>query len=333
MIEIDAEGIDYYVFGGRLRSQLEFPDLSRAPDRKPPYREFLVDESGPPRPIQLLGTNEMAPEWIYKLHRLDDGLLLEYGAVGSFRIDKHGWRLIWYPDAGSEIDPDILLEMARAILLGPVMALALHQSGAICLHGSAVTIGGRAVAFVAPKHHGKSTLALALTAAGARLVTDDLVAIEIGTPPILLPGVHSVRLMADVADLLARGFVRAVLKDGFKRTLTNLPQGSLVWEPAPLEAVYVIRSVVAVPDGGAVDRVLLPPTRATLALAHGKKLVDELVGLREAGTMLKEITKIVTGTPIYELKVVRDIDRLPEVVSEILAWHDGSMEGARRGGA
>ncbi len=67
----------------------------------------------------------------------------------------------------------------RADLLGRVMALAAHADGRLTLHASAVSVAGRAVAFVGPKHAGKSTLALALVRKGARLLTDDTLVVRL----------------------------------------------------------------------------------------------------------------------------------------------------------
>jgi len=326
VITIDAGGIDYFVFGGHLRSQLEIPDLSPAQERNRPDWELAVSAAAPPESIELLGTREVEPGWEFRLHRVADGLRLDYRGTGSYCIHAGGSRIVWHPDPESNVNPDFLLEMARAILLGPVMALALHQAGILCLHGSAVTIGGRAVAFLAPKLHGKSTLALALTDAGARFLTDDLVAIDVRATPVVLPGVHSVRLRSDTARRLGERFARATLTEGYKQTLTNLPRRALGWEPAPLAAVYLVRPTRAIDDGKAVAREAMPATRAAVSMALEKKLTDDLIGLREAGSMLQWIGDVVSAVPVYRLSLLRDLERLPDVVRELMAWHGAIPE-------
>ena len=316
---------DYFVFGGRLRSQLEFPDLSPAPNGEAPDRELSIVQSDPPSPIDLIGTREIEPGWSYQLNSVEGGQCLEYGSTGSFGIYEGGRKLVWYPDPDSPLDPEIRLEMVRAILLGPVMALALHQSGILCLHGSAVTIGGRAVAFLAPKHYGKSTLALALTAEGARLLTDDLVAIDTASPPEALPGVHSVRLLADVAEHVREAFGGTV-REGFKKTLTNFPINSLAWTPAPLDAIYLIRPARSTQVDGAVSRQVVSRIPAASSLAQEKKLTDGLMGLQEAGVQLGRIASVVRSVPVYELRIVRDLARLREAVAVLMAWHGATSD-------
>jgi hypothetical protein len=313
--------VDYLAFGGRLRSELEFPDLSPARGEGHPDWSLRIEASAPPASLEFRGSREIAPDWAFRLHRVENGLRLDYGGTGSYGIHSGGREIVWYPGTEPE-DPALRMEMVRAILLGPVMALALHEAGVLCLHGSAVAIGDRAVAFLAPKFHGKSTLALALTDAGARLLSDDLVAVRPGEPPTVLPGVHSVRVMRDVADRVGARFPEATSTPGFKTTLTNLSPEDLAWSPVGLAAIYLLAPKRELADGKSANRRALSPARAAAALAYGKKVTDELVGLVEAGSMLQSIADVVARVPVYELFLVRDLDRLPGVVREILAWHE-----------
>jgi serine kinase of HPr protein (carbohydrate metabolism regulator) len=72
--------------------------------------------------------------------------------------------------------------------------VALHLQGLLCLHGSGVGIDGSAVAFLANKGAGKSTLATALCAAGATLVTDDMLPVDPRSPVMAWPSMPAVRL-------------------------------------------------------------------------------------------------------------------------------------------
>jgi hypothetical protein len=310
----------YFVFGGCLRSELDFPDLSPVLSPDQPDWQLRLDTSDPPEPIELQGTRWIEPDWEFRLYRVANGQRLDYGGVGSFGIYSGGRELVWYPGSRPE-DERIRLEMARAIVLGPVMALALQQAGILCLHGSAVTIGEEAVAFLAPKFHGKSTLALALTAAGGRLLTDDLVAIRPSASPVVLPGVHSVRVMKDVAEQLGERFSEATIAEGFKTTFSDLPAASLAWEPTPLAAIYLLEPRAGLEDDLSARREAVSTLRAALELAHGKKLTDGLIGSAEAGSMLEWIATVTANVPVYRMAILRDLERLPEVVAEVMAWH------------
>ena len=70
---------------------------------------------------------------------------------------------------------------AGALLTGQTLPLAATLQGRACLHASAVVLGGEAIAFVGGPGAGKTTLASALVAEGAELLTDDVLALE-GAP-------------------------------------------------------------------------------------------------------------------------------------------------------
>jgi hypothetical protein len=211
------------------------------------------------------------------------------------------------------------------------MALALHEAGTLCLHGSAVAVGQGGVGFLAPKGYGKSTLAAVLAAAGGRLMSDDVVAVIPSTAPEILPGVHSVRMWSDVTELLTEAFPGAQVRDGWKKTLTNLPRHRLGWERLPLDAVYLIRPNSDSREDMAASRVRVGPGEAALSLARNTKLTDDLVGFLEAGKMLQWIGEVVSRIPVYQLEVPWDLERLPGVAAQILSWHSGttSSENSR----
>jgi hypothetical protein len=205
------------------------------------------------------------------------------------------------------------------------MALALHESRILCLHGSAVMIEKKAIGFLAPKGFGKSTLAVALTAAGGRLMSDDLLAVTTSGAPEVLPGVHSVRMHSDVTELMVDQFPGAFLRDGWKNTLTNIPEHRLGWNRAALDALYILSPILEPLGDELVRRTRMKSMEAALSLATHTKVTDLLSHLEE-GTMLLWITEIVSKVPVYRLEVTRELERLPRVAAQISYWHS---EGAR----
>lgn len=99
--------------------------------------------------------------------------------------------------AGREIAVDVFDEdQIIPFLLGPVMAILLHQKGFLVLHGSAVKINDGAVAFLGYRGFGKSTTVINLYKKGYPLVADDILAITFDNDdkPIVYPGYLHVRL-------------------------------------------------------------------------------------------------------------------------------------------
>lgn len=308
----------YRLFGGVLESDLVFPELALDETNDAPRWRFTVSASVPPQhETTTLGARTTGIEE-YELSRTTTGHRLRYSHGGIFDIDGDGARITWYRRDGAA------LELVRNIVIGPALALALEAGGELCLHGSAVVIDGRAIAFVGPKHHGKSTIAAALTRAGARLVGDDLIAIApgaYGTPAHVRPGVASLRLWSDAASAIDVGGIGRAISDGMKTTATDLRDAAVARTAAPLAALYLLQPVTVTSGGAAVLRAPVRAAEATIALAQQMKLPGSLVGVRGAAARLGAVAVVAANVPVFRLAVVRDFGRLPAVVSELLNWH------------
>jgi hypothetical protein len=116
--------------------------------------------------------------------------------VGAFLV-RHGREIVIDPAPGVEE------RLLRLSLLGPALALLLHQRGFLIVHASVVAQGDCAVAFLGKNGWGKSTIAAALHLKGYDLVTDDVAAIQLGADgPRVLPSFPQVKLWPEAARLL-----------------------------------------------------------------------------------------------------------------------------------
>lgn len=116
--------------------------------------------------------------------------------VGAFLV-RGGREIV--VDAARDVEDRVL----RLSILGPALALLLHQRGFLVLHASVVARGGEAVAFLGDSGWGKSTIAAALHAKGYDFVADDVAAITLGPDgPHVLPGYPQAKLWPDAATLL-----------------------------------------------------------------------------------------------------------------------------------
>lgn len=312
----------YAAFGGVLASAIDFPELLPVTAvARPDWRFDVASGNAPALPLELVGERRIGPEW-YRLQRAAHGFRLEYSHAGVFDITADGSAIVWY-----ERD-DALLERVRSIVLGPALALALELAGFLCLHGSAVTVGDEAIAFVGPKYHGKSTLATALVGAGARLVADDLLAVLPGpAASIVRPGVASVRLWEDAARALPLSRICNERVSGVKVTATGFARDHVVHDESRLAAVYVLAPVRSLPDGEGLARAPLRGAAAAVTLAQQCKLADELIGLAAAGRRLATAAAVARTAPVSMLRVVRDFARLDALADQIIAWHAGAPHG------
>ena len=314
----------YSIFGGSLRSALELPALpaSAAPDETWSLR---VHSGAPPAPAgALLGTEEVDPGCTVRMHHQANGLRLAYDDTGTFDILEGGREITWYRPEGA---PE---ELARLDIIGRVLATALHLEGVLALHGSGVAIGEQAVAFVAPKTFGKSSLALALVNAGARFISDDTLPVEPGPVPVVRPGVDHVRLCGDSADRLTASDAGLTNKaNGAKVTLPMRDRGASSADRTPLAAVYLLSPAPA----GATDaarRARLASVPAAVALVRHAKIGGLLRG-REAARLLDQATEVARTVPVYLLEVARDLDRLGEAADAIMGWHSGLQQAGDPG--
>jgi hypothetical protein len=316
----------YSVFGGCLAAEFPIPDLVPRRAGRADWRCVVADGPPPELPLDPVGEHDV-DGWPYLLSRGPDRLRLVFAGCYVFDILDAGRRIVWYPSS------EATDENVRALLLGPVLALVHDTGGALSLHGSAVAIGGEGIAFLAPKHHGKSTLALALTLAGGRHLSDDVVVVDPDPVLRVRPGVHSVRLWHDAAEVLATEAAGGVIVDGTKKTLTEMSARRLQRSAVPLGAVYVLRPVLPAEDDAgrtvpAVEREELPPIMATITLTGHTKLAPTLVGRDGSALQFLRAAEIARRAPVYALRVVRGFDRLDEVVRTILGWHAGARRRA-----
>ncbi|NYB52802.1 MAG: hypothetical protein HVN35_09630 [Methanobacteriaceae archaeon] len=175
----------YKAFGLEIASEIELPGMvegSGYPDVR-----IVLGEADPSQVTHadVKGTNYLVA---------GSDVYLWWEDIGKVKISG-GNRVTVEPvaelDDGDEIN-------VIPFLLGPVMALMLHQRGFLVLHGSAVKVDGGAVAFLGHRGNGKSTTAIHLYVDGYPLVADDILAIKfIDGKAVVYPGYPHVRLSED----------------------------------------------------------------------------------------------------------------------------------------
>jgi hypothetical protein len=261
-----------------------------------------------------MGTEEVEAGVMVTLFRTGDAFRVVFDDTGCFDVSADGRRITWIPPVAPN------LEAARIDILGRVFAVALDREGVIALHGSAVALGGVAVAFLAPKFHGKSTTATALVNAGGRLLADDLVPVTPGASPMVLPSVPIVQLWPDSARRVA-GSASPVSTD------QKAPKLQVAWtgsernatDPVPLAAVYLLAPVRPEPTG-VVRRHRVSGIEAALALL-GQAKVGTLLGAERRSELLHRMADLSNEVPVYRLEIPRDFDRIGELTSSVLKWH------------
>lgn len=189
----------YRAHGLSVSSEVELP---LPPADRPADDPDVALRVGAPRsvpqedaPGTLLATlRDDSGTALYTLARQADRTVLRYPGLCEFVADPELRRIEAHVHRGT--DPGVVPVLAAASLL----AVCLKVRGALLLHASAVQVGDRAVAFVGAAGMGKSTLAALFVTHGHRLVSDDLLRVDLG-PATVYSGSTENRLRSNSSEL------------------------------------------------------------------------------------------------------------------------------------
>ncbi|MFB0613911.1 serine kinase [Aurantiacibacter poecillastricola] len=298
----------YSAFGLGIASQVPLPELTSGSASAP------CDLS-----IELM-EGEWDPAEDNRFTFTEREQFLRWWEVGEFTVHD-GCRIEVLPAPG--VGPDLM----GFALLGPVMGLVLQSRGNLVLHGSALSVAGKAVAFLGDKGAGKSTTAAALVSAGHHLLTDDLIAIR--TDPAtqestIAPAFGQVKLAADAAGAIAlvraqrRPQVKAVIdKDRFM-----LAEG-FASAPMPPSRFYLLAR------GDRLEQVPLNGTerfKALLRFSYVCRFGPQAMWRKAASQHMLLAGLVAQQTPISILRVPRDLDRISALVDLVEA--DAAQSGS-----
>lgn len=314
---------DYKFFGLLFRSNLQLPGIPpelRAPQKWDvalhlglvPDAQKNKKPSGEELTYVSSDTNEQGePALHIWKDKQNSSLRMAYDDGTQFWLDP---RLdnVWatWPD-------HLPLENAAAYLLGPVLGLLMRLRGVTCLHASAVSIDGHAVAFVGPSGTGKSTTAAACAKMGYPVLSDDIVALERWADCFHAAAGHpQLRLWPESVKALYGG-------------VGPLPKLNPLWDKLclgpgdlgthfenralPLEAIYVLGDRRS--DVGPHVEPLGQPEALLLLVAetYGNTVISRELRARE----FEVVGQLVACVPVRRLVPHRDPHRLHDLCKTI----------------
>lgn len=234
-----------------------------------------------------------------------DDVLLSFPRVGSFRI-RGGREIVVEPLPG--VDEAVV----RLSLLGPALAVLLHQRGFLVLHASCVVMDGAAVAFLGDSKWGKSTTAAALYRSGRPLVADDVLAVDLRSgSPTVRRAFPQVKLWPE--SVMALGIepqeLRTIHPALEKRAFRA--QVGFGDDDLPLGRLYVLS------DGPEVRVEALGEQEAFVELVRHSFAASLL---RDTGTETAhfgQCTSLAIGGLLRRLVLGGSIERVPEVIQTL----------------
>src|SRR4051812_33926537 len=319
---------DYFVFGGCLRSELVFPELTETGGRMPDW-SLKVGKLAPEEGAEVISKASLSRSCHVSVTRSHDTFRYTHSCTGTFEVSENRRDITFEPVSGGN------LNTARTDLVSRVLLSCVSTGNVTWLHGSAVRIGDSAVAFLGASGTGKSTLALALDRAGAQHICDDTLPVQATPDPVIYPSDRIIRLRPDSRRHLAShaSAIRretdskfVLTQDAIRRnTASRLDETETA--RTPLGALYLLTLVPTFgtlqPAGRRMKRQLLPPRLAVPALIQHIKL-GPVMRAGDPAHYMQQLGVIARAVPVYELRVPRDWAVVDEVVAEILAWHVGS---------
>ena len=254
-------------------------------------------------------------QWIYPdgtlwtlFYRHSSGYLLRFPDLADFQIAQDGGDIQGWPA------PGVTVPTMQNLYLNQVHPLALSHQGKLMLHASAVSIGGRCVAFLGESGRGKSTLAASFAIRGTEFLTDDGLQLEwLDGRLVALPSHPSIRLWED-SQMELIGAQPAAPPAQYTTKVRFIAGDGLAFcnEPRTLHTMFFLRS-------GDAPTIRIEPIRAPAALLelvrHSFLLdVDEH---RTLAAHFDEISRIANMSIHYRLDYPRRFDQLPLLLEAI----------------
>ena len=221
---------NYYIFGLNIASELPLPSLA-LPKIQPDKTDVAIAYGDTPEAL----TNPIIKG--VRFQAAPGEFLLRVDNVARFYV-QDGSRITIMPETGASED-DILI-----FLMGSAVGALLHQRNILVLHGSAIAVNGRSVAFCGPSGIGKSTLAAGFHQRGYQFLADDLCAITMYSGcPAVIPGFPRLKLWADTLKKLdtSTDQLKSV-RWGVNLEKYFIPVDSCLHTPVPLQAVFILKS-------------------------------------------------------------------------------------------
>jgi hypothetical protein len=207
--------------------------------------------------------------------------------------------------------PEIDFSIVRPHILGSGMAFVLRQRGFLVLHASCVAKGDEAIAFLGGSGWGKSTLASAFHQHGYRLITDDVMAIQMDTSaPQVIPSFPEVKLLPDAADILQLSDRTALLKPmGYKQT--QRLDAQFTTHPVTLKQFYVLRL------GEQHHIEPTPRTQSFVELIQHSRAIKTLRDPSVKVQHFHQCSELVKVVPMGYLQRPRSLEQLSQVIQGI----------------
>jgi hypothetical protein len=279
----------------------------RVASELPLYQDRILEGGGPPDVVLTVGERRPVPaaepagvrlaevvdeagtRYFSFARHADGSYVLRSYRIGDFEVSADLSKVVMH------LDPSADPGFASVLATGSLLAFLIIMRGAPLLHASAVEIEGRALAFAGFSGMGKSTMATIMCAAGATLITDDTLRLDLeGGEVRCLLGATETRLRPSSGELTTAVATGA----GHRRTSDNrdaLRVAAAQTERLPLAAIVIPQPVKH------TDEVVVERLRGVDALLMLSRF-PRIVGWEEPTLLQRQfefVADIVERVPVY----------------------------------
>ncbi|MDQ6838183.1 MAG: hypothetical protein M3137_07615 [Actinomycetota bacterium] len=250
----------------------------------------------------------------YTIARVGSEFVCRFPGLADFVISADLGTVTCHP---AETTDDGLVPIMVA---GTVAAFVLSQAGSCVLHASAVELAGGALAFVGVSGQGKTTMATAFCAAGAGLVADDLLPIEVdgersgGDDRVWCRATaHELRLRPKAASLIER-FDEEVI-----RALTSDERHAIAPQASKASRLPLWGIVLPFPDHDhdTTSSRRLPAGEAALRLATCQR-VEGWTDREHLRSQFSTILALIERVSVFEVRVPWGPPFAPDLAAQVL---------------
>lgn len=286
----------YSAYGLLIDSDIEIPELVRFADEGS-ARHLSIRLA----PVPAVGDDDRSDTG--QAYRLNDReMVYARHRCGRFLVRD-----------GAEIDvdpePGVEERVWRLSLFGPALGLLMIQRGYLVLHGGAVAWPEGAAILLGPGGSGKSTLTAELCQQGGRLLTDDVVVIDMSAAePLALPGVPLLKLWPDAVERAPSGAWTKVLHPDFQKMGRRLDD-SVLAGATPVARIFVLG------QGPRIECEMLAGVdsfRAVMLSLFAARYGESFVSGLDGRDMLCQVTRLLENAPVELLRRPQDRGLLAE---------------------
>ena len=268
------------------------------------------------RVIAHLGDESRYHELV--VHDPDHATLRFFGLV-DFAVDLSGHH---NGEGPIVVDARVVQHADQSLIpllvAGSLLAALLLLVGQVVLHASAVEIEGRAVAFVGNSGSGKSTMATMACLAGANLVSDDLLRVEV---------VDGIALCHRGSAHLRLREGAFVLLDGADHPDQRTADGRRAFAPTTPDQPVMQLSAVVLPrlcaPEGSIAHTRLSTKQALFALL-GSLRVSNWADPTTSAQHLASLLDLVERVPAYVVDIPWGIDTGDTTINQVMAIVSGA---------